>query len=297
MGSSRTNLLLMTVAGLAAALMFIVFPLLFPVTLASGAALVLLAAITAPLSWGLMHESIHAKLFESEAANQFAGRLVGLMLCLDWDVMRFGHLMHHRANRHDLDRPEDVKDEQSRLAAAPLYFFTLLGGGSLKAAIGPLAAFAPVSATRKLIEDMFGDDTSPLRDAAVRAFTDPERRRRMRVDFLAAIVLLAIAVWCWGAYWPLLVACLLVRFAMLSILDNAPHYASPKDSGTRAFNSTLPRAFRWLVLNGNFHGVHHKAPQLSWLELPRVFAAEGNRFDGSWIGMVLRQFRGPVRIA
>ncbi len=54
---------------------------------------------------------------------------------------------------------------------------------------------------------------------------------------------------------------------------------------------------RWLVLNGNFHGVHHKAPQLSWRELPGTFAKDGAGFDGSWVAMVLRQFRGPLRIA
>ncbi len=83
------------------------------------------------------------------------------MLLLDWDVMRFGHLMHHRANRHDLDRPEDVKQGQSRLTAAPLYFFTLLGGGSIKAFFGPIAVFIPVARTQKIVEDIFATTCRP----------------------------------------------------------------------------------------------------------------------------------------
>jgi fatty acid desaturase len=295
--STRINAGLLTLAALVAALQFVVFPLFVPVTFVTGAALLLVVAISTPLSWGLMHESIHAKLFDSDAANRQAGRLTGLMLLLDWDVMRFGHLMHHRANRHDLDRPEDVKPGQSPLSAAPVYFFTLLGGGSIKAFFGPIAVFIPVARTQKIVEDIFGDDVSPMRDAAIRAFTDPERRARMRIDFLATLALIALAVWCWGAHWPLLVATIFTRFAMLSILDNAPHYGTPKDSGTRAFNTTLSPVVRWLVLNGNFHGVHHKAPQLSWRELPGTFAQDGAGFDGSWVAMVLRQFRGPLRIA
>jgi fatty acid desaturase len=208
--------------------------------------------------------------------------------------MRFGHLMHHRANRHDLDRPEDVAPGRSRLSAAPRYYFTLLGGGSLKAMLGPLAVFLPVATTERVVKNLFGANIDAMRDAALRAFADPERRVRIRLDFAGMVALMVLSVWLWGAAWPVLAACILTRFMMLSLLDNAPHYGTPKDSGTRAFNTTLPRPLRWLVLNGNFHGVHHYAPQLSWLELPRNFRGG---FDMPWIRMVFRQFRGPMRIS
>jgi fatty acid desaturase len=287
------NIVLLGIALLGAALQFLLFPLFVPASAGSITALLAICLVTTPLCWGLMHESIHSKLFASERANNLLGRLIGITLLLDWDVMRFGHLMHHRANRHDLDRPEDVPPGGSRLAAAPGYYFTLLGGGSLKAALGPLAVFLPAKATLRIVERLFGANVDAMRDAALRAFADPERRRRIRVDFVLIIVLVVLSVWLWRAYWPVLAGCVLARFMMLSLLDNAPHYGTPRDSGTRAFNTTLPRPLRWLVLNGNFHGVHHHAPQLSWRELPRNF--QGG-FDGSWTAMVLRQFRGPVRI-
>jgi fatty acid desaturase len=293
MGPARVNTLLLTLVATAAALQFVLFPLLVPVNAWSVGGLIALCLVTTPVCWGLMHESIHSKLFVSERANNIFGRLIGITLLLDWDVMRFGHLMHHRANRHDLDRPEDFAPGGSRLAAAPGYYFTLLGGGSLKAALGPLAVFLPVSVTERLVKNMFGNNIDAMREAALRAFADPQRRRRIRFDFAVTAALVAASVWLWHAHWPVLVACILVRFMMLSLLDNAPHYGTPKDSGTRAFNTTLPPAFRWLVLNGNFHGVHHYAPQLSWLELPRAF--EG-KFDMPWIAMVLRQFRGPRHV-
>ncbi len=291
--AGRINIALLAIAAFAAVLQFFAFPLLFPMTSTGVAALIVFSALTAPLCWGLMHESIHSKLFARDAPNRLAGRLLGITLCLNWDMMRFGHLMHHRANRHDLDRPEDVKPGQSRLSAAPVYFFTLLGGGSIKAAMGPIAVFLPVRATQRLIEGLFGDSVDAMRDAALRAFSDPERRTRIRRDFIAMLVALAAAGWCWGAYWPVLAACVLVRFAVLSLLDNAPHYGTPRDSGTRAYTTTLAPAFRWLVLNANFHGVHHQAPQLAWTELPRTF--DGG-FSGSWPAMVLRQFRGPIQL-
>src|ERR1700679_4072332 len=113
-------------------------------------------AVTAPRHWGLMHESIHGKLFENDAANRAAGRLLGISICLDWDIMRFGHLMHHRANRHDRDRPEDVAPGRSRLAAAPGYFFTLLGGGTIQGALAPLAVVLPLRGTERVVQHLFG---------------------------------------------------------------------------------------------------------------------------------------------
>lgn len=291
------NSALLCIAMLAAALQFVAFPLLVPLTGASAAALIALLALTAPLHWGLMHESIHSKLFESDSGNRAAGRLLGIAVCLDWDIMRFGHLMHHRANRHDLDRPEDIAPGRSRLAAAPGYFFTLLGGGTLKAALGPLAVLLPLRATAWLVQRLFGGaGTEAMRDAALRAFTDPERRARVRVDFAAMLALLALGAWCWGTHWPVLAAAIAARFCVLSLLDNAPHYGTPLDSGTRAFNTVLARPLRWLVLNSNFHGVHHQAPQLAWQDLPRTFARTGETYNGSWLACILRQFRGPIRL-
>jgi fatty acid desaturase len=160
-----------------------------------------------------------------------------------------------------------------------------------------LAVLLPIGTTNWVVARLFGAGGGALRDAALRAFTDPQRRRRIRIDFAGMLALLALGAWCWGAHWPVLLACIAVRFTILSILDNAPHYGTPRDSGTRAFNVTMPRRLRWLVLNANFHGMHHHAPQLSWRELPHAFDRAQPGFDGSWIAMVLRQFRGPVHLS
>jgi len=259
---------------------------------------VLLAALTAPLHWGLMHESIHGKLMQSEAWNRRVGRWLGITLCLDWDVMRVGHLFHHRANRHERDRPEELKPGQSWWSAAGPFFFQLFGGHELGGLIAPLIIVLPLGttewATRRILA---GEPNSEMRMVALRAFCDPARRRRIRIDFAAIVALLALAIWCWGAHWPVFAAAIAARFAVLSLLDNAPHYGTPRDSGTRACNSALPRPFGLLVLNSNFHGVHHQASDLPWQELPQAFAQTGAAYDGRWIATVLRQFRGPVRLS
>ena len=297
MHSRLTNLVLLAAAMLIAAAVFGAYPLWLAPSAAGETVLVLLAALSGPLHWGLMHESIHGKLFESEAWNRRVGRLLGIALCLDWDVMRFAHLLHHRANRHERDRPEELKPGQSWWRAAGPYFVQLLGGQELGGVIAPLSVLLPAQGTAWAVRRIFaGEACEEMRVVALRTFTDPARRGRIRLDFAAIVALLAFAAWSWGAHWPVFAAAIAARFAVLSLLDNAPHYGTPRDSGTRACNSTLPRPFGLLVLNANFHGVHHQATQLSWQELPREFARSGAVYDARWIAMVLRQFRGPVRL-
>jgi fatty acid desaturase len=133
-----------------------------------------------------------------------------------------------------------------------------------------------------------------MHTAALRAFTNKERQARIRIDLCLTILLVGLAVFCWGKYWPLFAATIAARFVMLSLLDNAPHYGTALNSGTYARNTSLPRWAHWLVMGHNFHGIHHGATGLGWQELPAAFARKGSGYEGSWAAMVLRQFRGPV---
>lgn len=268
-----------------------------PWSVGGAIALVVLAALTAPLHWGLLHESIHGKLFADEKWNRIAGRALGVFLLFNFDVMRFAHLYHHRENRHSRDRPEDLGMNGSWLRAAPTFFFTLLGGQEIGAMAAPLAVLPPLSVTEWMTERLFSDpQTAKLKAATLRVFTDPERRTRIRVDFAFAIAFAALAIWLWGAHWYVFAACVAARFVVLSLLDNAPHYGTALNSGLEAKNTTLHPSLRWLVLNSNFHGVHHRLPNIGWRELPENFVALQGHYTESWIAMVLRQFRGPMHV-
>ncbi|HLY06841.1 MAG TPA: fatty acid desaturase, partial [Rhizomicrobium sp.] len=134
----------------------------------------------------------------------------------------------------------------------------------------------------------------PMRTAAMRAFLNPDRQARIRADVVVTVLLIAAAVWCWGARWPIFAATIGARFFILSLLDNAPHYGTALDSGTYARNTRLPRWASWFVTGHNFHGVHHGATGLKWQELRAAFVNGGGAYEGSWAAMVMRQFRGPV---
>ena len=287
----RQNTALLVVVGAVAVLQFFVAPLILPTGAWSAIAVLLLCMVVTPLHWGLMHESIHGNLFSDAPANRGAGRLLGGFLCLSWDVMRFGHLLHHSNNRHEFDRPEAVPHGSSRARAAVPYFARLLGGHAFISAASSLGLALPTAWVGRIIPKV-----EPMRTAALRSFTNPERQARIRGDVVAIVLLLAAAVFCWGARWPLFAGTVAARFFMLSLLDNAPHYGTALDSGTYARNTRMPRWAWWLVTGHNFHGIHHGATGLKWQELRSVFRNSGTAFEGSWTAMVLRQFRGPVAL-
>ena len=285
----RQNAALLALVLTIALLQYFIAPLAFPGGKSGSLALVVLCLMTTPLHWGLMHESIHGNLFDDSARNRWAGRLLGIFLGLSWDVIRFGHLLHHSNNRHELDRPEAIPPGSSAVRTAVPYFAKLLGGHALVSAVSSVGLSLPSRLVEQLVPKV-----EPMRTAALRAFLNPNRQARIRTDIVLIALLMVAAVWCWGTRWPVFVATVAARFFVLSLLDNAPHYATALDSGTYARNTHLPRWASWLVTGHNFHGIHHRATGLKWQELRAAFVHGGGSYEGSWGTMVLRQFRGPV---
>ncbi|HWD48389.1 MAG TPA: fatty acid desaturase [Rhizomicrobium sp.] len=288
---------LLTAVAAFAVLQFGMLPALTTLNIWQAVALVAVAALTAPLHYGLMHETMHGNLFESEKANRAAGRLLGITLGLPFETMRFGHLAHHGFNRHDYDRPESLHKGEAWSGKALGYYFQLVIGNEFLYVLAPLPLLLPMSTTPKIVKYMNqSPDMEWFRNAALRTFTNPMRRRAIRIDLIAIVALFVFAFWTWGAHWEIFACCLLARWCVLSILDNAPHYAMPLDSGLDARNTTFPRPFRWLILNQNFHGVHHHSPQTPWHHLPASFAQQNTPTHGSWFAAQARQFRGPVQL-
>lgn len=268
---------------------FFLAPLLMPVGIGEAIAVVLLCMLATPLHWGLLHESIHGNLFPNGVANRWGGRLLGILLCLSWDVMRFGHLLHHSNNRHEFDRPEAIRPGSTRTRSMLPYFAKLLGGHALVSAVSSAGLTLPSRVVERLVPKI-----EPMRTAALRAFLNPQRQARIRGDAALIGVAVVAALLFWGARWPVFVTCIAARFLMLSLLDNAPHYATALNSGTYARNTRLPPWACILVTGHNFHGVHHGATGLRWQELRAAFRTSGVAYEGSWTAMILRQFRGPV---
>ena len=49
-----------------------------------------------------------------------------------------------------------------------------------------------------------------------------------------------------------------------------------------------------LILNFNYHGIHHRFPALPWRSLERVFTNEGLVFDNDYVTQAVSQLKGPM---
>jgi fatty acid desaturase len=288
---------LLAVAGSIAILQYGALPLLVHLSRAEAFFFVVVVAAATPLHYGLMHETMHGHLFGDEKVDRAIGRILGIALGLPWETTRFGHLAHHSQNRHSFDRPEALRPGQARFPAALVYYSKLLIGHALSYALAPLAVLLPVGTTGPILQWMDSEQGSePVRAAALRTFTNVRRRNAIRFDLAAIAAMFVVAIWLWGSAWPIFACCIAARWSMLSLLDNAPHYGMPLDSGLDARNTSIPFLAGVLVMNGNYHGTHHHAPQLRWHELPDAFARSGATPEGNWLAALLRQFRGPMHL-
>jgi fatty acid desaturase len=293
----RTNFTLAALLLVLAAVLLFVAPAAGWYGNGGGVVLLALAVIATPLHWGLIHEGIHGNLAPDATQNRTLSRLLSVPLLIPFEVVRFGHLMHHGFNRNPLDRPEAVEAAQPSLFDRIKFYVHLLFGTSAIELSVPWLFLLPRSGIRWAIGRIYGLDDAQvqrIRKMAETTFLDPDRITRIRVDLALTVLLVVTALYCAGDAWGWVVAALLARGITISVLDNAPHYGTPVDSGQDATNSRAPKLLRALLLNSNFHGIHHARPNLPWTSLPQAFVAMGARYGAAWLAMVLRQFRGPV---
>lgn len=272
--------------------------LLLPLSLWWGLLLVGFVLLT-PFFWALAHESLHGSLFENYSRNKPAGRVLCILFGAPYQVLRFGHLIHHRFARSRFDCMEAYDPGKSSfLAASGEYYFRLCGGLYLAEIAGNLVAFLPRKPLIAVIRFLFRrrDDEGPdIASMAVLAYTDPPKLQAIRIDSAAALAVLAVAFVLYGAAWWMLATALFGRGLVQSMIDNAPHYNTPMDQPEYALNLALPRWAEVAMLNFNCHRVHHGDPALSWACLSDRASQQNQVFERSWLSAVLIQLRGPVK--
>lgn len=258
--------------------------------------LVALVALATPFNTAVLHEAIHGRLALNAVRNDRMGRMIAICVGVSFDVVRFGHLAHHRSNRHALDRPDVIEPGQRALAAGVKYFGHLFGGLYLTEIVTTLAMWLPRRSTIYLLKRAMASDEPTITEIRIAALRVLDRRVwQIRLDALAIIAAYGLAFYLYGAYWPLLLAAIAARGFIISLQDNAPHYGTPAVIGAPAHNSSTPRWFALFILNQNLHAVHHDRPDLHWNALPGAFGMARARYTGDYLALLLRQFRGPRR--
>jgi fatty acid desaturase len=123
-----------------------------------------------------------------------------------------------------------------------------------------------------------------------------ESLREIRLDGLGVISWLGLSFYCYGQYWPLLLALLLARGFLISFLDNIYHYETPVSDVFFARNLRLALPLSKLLLNFNLHGTHHINPAIPWINLPKAFDVQAGKYHGDYFRAALRQLNGPIAL-
>ena len=267
---------------------------LLPRDLRWGWLLLPIVLLTNPF-WSLIHEAIHDLFHSNKSVNMFIGRSLAILFGSPFRILRLSHLLHHKLNRMPVEGTEFYdRDKGSKTAAAPGYYFQILLGLYLVEVISPLYFFLPRRWLGRLrVRYLPAQGVSAI---LMQNWLGVESLREIRRDGALTISCLALAFYCYGSYWPLLLGALAARGLLISFLDNVYHYETPVSDVFFAKNLSLAKPLAGLLLNFNLHGIHHINPAISWIDLPKAFDAQAGKYHGNYFATALRQLRGPIAL-
>jgi fatty acid desaturase len=251
-------------------------------------------ALMSGMLWALIHEAIHHIYHPQGTANDRWGRFLSVLFGSAFDVVKFGHLMHHRYNR--AWESEYYHAHEKSYARAALEYYAKLCGGIYYISVGVTILFMllPLRLMQALFQRRI--DAMPglegLEEIAHNFFFSRGRHWRVRVDGLCVLALYGVSAWAYGAFWPSFLFMVAARAFCISFMDNIYHYATPADNSVPAKEVILPSWARGLLLNGNHHLTHHRQAHLQWRNLAHTHAEE--RYRQSFWQAARDQWRGPI---
>jgi fatty acid desaturase len=290
-----TNISLAIGYGLIHLYQFFILPLwLLPLDQRWAWSLLPLALLNNPF-WSLLHETIHDLFHPKRRINLIFGRLLSILFGSPFLILRLSHLLHHKLNRTPKEATELYERGKVSLSAAAFgYYFQILGGLYLTEFLSSLLFLLPGGLLRR-IKDRFVKPDS-VSGILLQNWTQDEAVREIRIDGLCIFTWFGLSLFCYGASWPLLLAALAARGFLISFLDNVYHYRTPLNDIFYASNLWLAKPIATVLLNFNFHGIHHKNPAIPWTHLPSVFRDQRQIFHGDYFIAAARQLRGPVAL-
>lgn len=258
--------------------------------------LLALAALFSTTLWALIHEAIHGLFSSDSERNQRWGRVLAIAHGCPLRMLRHGHLHHHRNSRGPADRSEVYDPQQEPRWRAALVHFLRIGGGLYVAELlFNVVIFLPKSQLERVLHSTHpGADHAADLQRASKELISAQHLRELRMDAVLVLALYATALWLWGGLWWCVLLLLAWRALVISLVDNAFHYATPLDDKFYALNLRLPQWLSRTILHFNLHRAHHRDVRAPWSALPQI--AELDAHDPSFVRAVLRQWRGPIAL-
>lgn len=241
--------------------------------------------------WSLIHEGIHGNIHPDRAMNERAARGLSILFGAGFQVLKFGHLMHHRYNRKW--ESEIHYTGQPRWKITINHYFKMLGGVYLAEVLLTLVVtITPVKYAQKIVDFIFADDQA---QAVRQMLLKPDAVMKVRIDCAIITILYTVSFYLYGAHWGLLALMIGGRGLIVSLMDNAYHYGTPPDNSVAAKELYLPKLFSRLILNFNYHMTHHAKANLPWLHLPAEHERQQRPYDEHLVPALMAQFKGPIK--
>lgn len=254
--------------------------------------LTLTVLITIP-SWYLSHEAVHYLFHPNPRVNNWAGRILCIWCGVPFAGIRYGHLLHHRWNRIDDFTECYDKEKTSWISACFHHFGVLLGGFYWGVVLGSVLLWLPKPLRQRVATAASHD--RPFLQRFFKVIMRPDVARENRFDAMVSILLYIIAFRIYGPLWGYFLAALLGRAFLVSVFDNSFHYESPRNPlGHPEISRNHAMIFPTLILNFNYHQVHHLYPSLPWIYLAAKAREVGATCTGGYLYWAIRQFRGPI---
>ena len=253
--------------------------------------------------FAVLHEAIHRSLAPTTrlpvigiSMNDLLGRIVGIAFGSPFDFVAIAHVTHHRVNRTP-DEHVEVYDQalnvSGRRSLVFGYYCFLLGGLYAAEMIVPMVCLLPRHLGESLLTRAFAAD--PMASQVLRRiFRSPYRFRSIRIDAWIILASMVASAVLYGHYLWILAIHFLIRAFLISFLDYLYHYGSPLGDRLHGYNLRLPRWMSVVILNFNYHGIHHRFPALPWRALERVFTDQSLVFDNDYLAQAVSQLRGPM---
>jgi len=241
--------------------------------------------------WALIHEGVHGNLNSVPQKNLRFSRILAVLMHSNFEVLKFGHLMHHRYNRTDYDLTEGY--ESNFIKNNFLYYAHITIGIYLAEVIGPLVFLLPAKVITVLFESILGKD-HPYVINGKKLLLTRSKINKIRIDILINISIFLSIIILYGSYIGIYLWYLLIRGWMISSVDNLPHYGAGLDRINGSFNLSTNNIWQKMILNFNYHRVHHKYPNLAWHLLPGKFITDKEYFDADYFQQYRKQWRGVI---
>ncbi len=219
-------------------------------------ALLPLQGVALAFLFTLEHEATHKTPFATEALNEWAGRMAGLVLLLPFEWFRYFHLAHHRHTNIDGRDPE-LADYDGRLDRWGPFLLHVSGWPYWSG----MARVLWQNAMGRPQGDYLPDRAKP------RLTREARWMLGIYTAALASLVVTPLVFWVWLL--PVALGQPVLRLYLMAEHGRCPKVADMLDNTRTTHTSRLVRFLAW---NMPYHTEHHVLPQVPFHQLPALHA-------------------------